>query len=111
MRRREFITLGGRCGVAAGGARGWPDLLWRTTMPLGAGGVIGYGHRPSRWSMRQRDFIILVSGAVAAFPLTARAPAADQADRCGVGLCGAYPAAQSDVAALRSALSKLGEGG
>jgi putative tryptophan/tyrosine transport system substrate-binding protein len=50
-----------------------PDLLSRTTLPVSARGVIGYGRRPSGWSMRRRDFLRVICGAAAASPLMAHA--------------------------------------
>jgi putative tryptophan/tyrosine transport system substrate-binding protein len=59
--------------------------------------------------MRRREFITLVGGAAAAWPLAA---SAQQPDRRLIGVLMAFaesdPAAQSQVAAFRGALTKLG---
>ena len=59
--------------------------------------------------MRRREFITLLGGAAAAWPLAARAQQADRMRRIGVlmGLAN-DPASQSWLAAFRDALTKLG---
>ena len=60
--------------------------------------------------MRRRDFITLLGGAAAAYPLSARAQSLDRMRRIGVLMAFAegVPEAQSWVAAFREALQKLG---
>jgi putative ABC transport system substrate-binding protein len=60
--------------------------------------------------MKRREFIALVSGAAAAWPLTARAQQADRVRRIGVmiSLAENDPEAQANAAALREGLEKLG---
>jgi putative ABC transport system substrate-binding protein len=60
--------------------------------------------------MRRREFIALLSGAAAVRPLVATAQQPDGMRRIGVlmGYAQSDPAAQSQVAAFRSALTKLG---
>jgi putative ABC transport system substrate-binding protein len=65
--------------------------------------------------MRRREFITLLGGAAAAWPLAARAHQPERMRRIGVlmGFAESDPAAQSQIAAFRGALAKLGwtEGG
>jgi len=60
--------------------------------------------------MRRREFITLLGGAAAAWPLTARAQQPDRMRLIGVlmGWEEGDPATQSLVAAFRGALAKLG---
>jgi putative ABC transport system substrate-binding protein len=60
--------------------------------------------------MQRREFITLLGGTVAAWPLAARAQQPDRMRLIGVlmGLAESDPAAQSEVAVFRSGLSKLG---
>jgi ABC-type uncharacterized transport system substrate-binding protein len=60
--------------------------------------------------MRRREFITLVGGAAATWPLAARAQQAERMRRVGVlmGYAESDPAAQTQVAALRQELRKLG---
>jgi putative tryptophan/tyrosine transport system substrate-binding protein len=60
--------------------------------------------------MRRRDFITLVGGAAAAWPLVVRAQQPDRIRLVGVlmGFAENDPTAQSMVAAFRAALAKLG---
>jgi putative tryptophan/tyrosine transport system substrate-binding protein len=87
-----------------------PDLLSRTTLPVSAGGVIGYGRRPSGWSMRRRDFITLLSGAAAAWPLPARPQQPDRMRRVGVLMQVAESdrAAEAGLKAFVQGLEELG---
>jgi putative ABC transport system substrate-binding protein len=59
---------------------------------------------------RRREFITLVGGVAAAWPLAARAQQSERMRRIGVlmGFAESYPAAQSWFAAFRGALAKLG---
>jgi putative tryptophan/tyrosine transport system substrate-binding protein len=61
-------------------------------------------------AMRRREFIALLGGAAAPWPLAARAQQPDRARLVGVlmGYAENDPAAQSDVATFRGALAKLG---
>jgi hypothetical protein len=65
--------------------------------------------------MRRRDFISLIGGAAASWPLAARAQQAGPVRRIGVliGFAESDPDVQSWIAAFRGALAKLGwtEGG
>ena len=60
--------------------------------------------------MRRRDFVTLVGGAVAVWPLVVRAQQPDRIRLIGVlmGFAENDPTAQSMVAAFRAALAKLG---
>jgi putative ABC transport system substrate-binding protein len=60
--------------------------------------------------MNRREFITLIGGAAATWPLAARAKQPDRIPLIGVlmGYAQSDPAAQSQVAAFRSALTKLG---
>jgi putative tryptophan/tyrosine transport system substrate-binding protein len=60
--------------------------------------------------MQRREFITLLGGAAAAWPLAARAQQPDRMRLIGVlmGYAESDPAAQSEVAAFRGALAKLG---
>jgi putative tryptophan/tyrosine transport system substrate-binding protein len=60
--------------------------------------------------MRRREFITLLGGATAAWPLTVRAQQGERVRRIGVlmGFAESDPTAQSWVAAFRDALAKLG---
>ena len=60
--------------------------------------------------MRRREFILLLGGAGAAWPLTSRAQQPDRMRLVGVlmGLAESDPVGQSQVAAFRGALTKLG---
>ena len=59
--------------------------------------------------MRRREFITLIGGAAAAWPLTVHAQAADTVRLIGVlmGYAEDDPVAQSEIAAFRAALAKL----
>jgi ABC-type uncharacterized transport system substrate-binding protein len=61
----------------------------------------------NRWSIRRRDFITLLGGAAAAWPLAARA---QQPKRVGVLMSGAEddPETQARLAAFRQGLERLG---
>jgi putative tryptophan/tyrosine transport system substrate-binding protein len=65
--------------------------------------------------MRRREFITLLGGAAAAWPLAARAQQSSQMRRVGalMNFSSADPEGQARIAAFRQALSKLGwiEGG
>jgi putative tryptophan/tyrosine transport system substrate-binding protein len=60
--------------------------------------------------MRRREFITLLGGATAAWPLTVRAQQGERIRRVGelMGYSESDPAAQSYLAAFRGALAKLG---
>src|SRR6516162_382552 len=60
--------------------------------------------------MRRRDFISLIVGAAAVWPLAARAQQSDRTRRIGalIGFTETDPAVQSWLAAFRGALAKLG---
>ena len=58
--------------------------------------------------MRRREFITLLGGAAAAWPVAARAQQPERVRRIGVLMGFADPAAQSYVTAFRGALTKLG---
>jgi putative tryptophan/tyrosine transport system substrate-binding protein len=58
--------------------------------------------------MRRREFIKLVGGAAAGWPLVARAQQSERVRRIGVLMASADPVAQSYVTAFRGALTKLG---
>ena len=60
--------------------------------------------------MNRRDFITLLGGAVAAWPVAARAQQLDRMRLIGVlmGFAESDPAAQSWLAAFRNALTQLG---
>jgi putative tryptophan/tyrosine transport system substrate-binding protein len=60
--------------------------------------------------MRRREFIMLLGGAVAAWPLAARAQPSDRMRRIGVlmGLAESDSEAQTRIAAFRDGLQKLG---
>ena len=60
--------------------------------------------------MRRRKFITLIGGAAAVWPLSARAQQPDRMRLIGVlmGYTASDPAAQSEIAAFRGALAKLG---
>jgi putative tryptophan/tyrosine transport system substrate-binding protein len=60
--------------------------------------------------MRRREFITLVGGAVVSRPITSHAQQPDKTRLIGVlmGYAESDPAAQSEVAAFRGALAKLG---
>jgi putative tryptophan/tyrosine transport system substrate-binding protein len=60
--------------------------------------------------MRRREFITLIVGAVATWPVAARAQQPDRMRLIGVlmGYAESDPAAQSEVAAFRAGLAKLG---
>ena len=60
--------------------------------------------------MRRREFITLVGGSAAAWPLAARAQQPDRLRRIGVliGFAESDPAVQSWLAQFRGALAKLG---
>jgi ABC-type uncharacterized transport system substrate-binding protein len=60
--------------------------------------------------MRRRDLLTMLGGAAATWPLAARAKQPDRIPLIGVlmGYAQSDPAAQSQVAAFRSALTKLG---
>ena len=60
--------------------------------------------------MRRREFITLLGGATATWPLRAHAQRLDRVRLIGVlmGEAGSDPAAQSQVAAFRGAFAKLG---
>src|SRR6516162_3003131 len=60
--------------------------------------------------MKRRDFITLLGGAAAAWPLAARAQQGERMRRIGVlmGFAESDPTAQSWVATFRDALAKLG---
>ena len=60
--------------------------------------------------MRRREFISLLGGAAAAWPLTARAQQGERMRRIGVlmSLAESDPEAQARVAAFREGLQKLG---
>jgi hypothetical protein len=60
--------------------------------------------------MRRREFITLLGGAAATWPIGARAQQRDRMRRIGVlmGFAESDPTAQSWVAAFRDALAKLG---
>jgi putative ABC transport system substrate-binding protein len=58
--------------------------------------------------MRRREFIKLVGGAAAGWPLVARAQQSERVWRIGVLMASADPVAQSYVTAFRGALTKLG---
>ena len=60
--------------------------------------------------MRRREFITLVGGVAAGWPLVARAQQSDRIKRVGVliGFAENDPAVQSWLAAFRGALTKLG---
>src|SRR5262249_8744810 len=62
--------------------------------------------------MRRRDFIQVIAGSVAAWPLAARAQRGERVRRIGVlmGYAETDPAAQAQVAALRQGLQELGWG-
>jgi putative ABC transport system substrate-binding protein len=61
-------------------------------------------------TLKRRDFITLLGGAVAAWPLAARAQQVERMRRVGVlvGFSEADQARQADIGALREALAKLG---
>src|SRR5262249_4819790 len=60
--------------------------------------------------MKRREFITLLGGVAAAWPLAARAPQAERMRRIGVllGGLGDDPMLQQFVAAFRESLAKLG---
>ena len=60
--------------------------------------------------MRRREFITLIGGAAAAWPLAARAQHGDRMRRIGVLMAHAEsdPEGQANVAAFREGLQKLG---
>jgi putative ABC transport system substrate-binding protein len=60
--------------------------------------------------MRRRDFIKVIGGAAATWPVAARAQQAERTRRIGVlsGLSESDPSAQPMVAAFEGALAKLG---
>ena len=60
--------------------------------------------------IKRRDFVTLLGGAAAAWPLAARAQQAERMRRIGVlmGAVESDPARQSQLAAFRGALAKLG---
>jgi putative ABC transport system substrate-binding protein len=62
------------------------------------------------FDMRRREFITLLGGAAASWPLAARAQQAQRMHRVGViaGTSGADPRLQANVAAFRDALRKYG---
>src|SRR5262245_44693882 len=61
-------------------------------------------------AMRRRDFIKVIGGAAATWPVAARAQPAERMRRIGVlmGLAEGDPAAQAMAAAFEGALAKLG---
>ena len=61
-------------------------------------------------SIKRRDFIVLLGGAAAAWPLAARAQQLDRVRRVGVlmGHAESDPQAQSEITAFRQGLQKLG---
>src|SRR5215472_6142629 len=72
--------------------------------------MVGYASRQRGALMRRREFITLLGGAAAGWPLAVRAQQPGQIKRLGVliGLSEDDPAAQARLAAFRQALAELG---
>ena len=70
--------------------------------------VVGCDPRLEGEDMRRREFVTLLGGAAAAWPLAARAQQPERVRRIGVLMGFADPATQSYVTAFRGALTKLG---
>src|SRR3984893_4618628 len=70
--------------------------------------VVGCAPRLEGEDMRRREFVTLLGGAAAAWPLAARAQQPERVRRIGVLMGFADPTTQSYVTAFRGALTKLG---